>query len=141
MTDENHETLARSLFTPEGKKSPPRRRPAKAETDSDPQETAHEEEIAKLQALVQAWESKYQQAQGELETLRPQLASLQAQVEQQAKLIQEQQAAISFWQQKAQSPAPPTLPTRPHHAVKPLPVPPKPSQPHPPDPLPDFMLD
>ncbi|MEN9219580.1 MAG: hypothetical protein Q6K99_08460 [Thermostichales cyanobacterium BF4_bins_65] len=138
MTDENNETLARSLFTPEGKKPAPRRRPAKADGDPEIQE-ASEDELSKLQALVKAWEAKYQQVQGELESLRPQLASLQAQVEQQAKLIQEQQAAINFWQQKAQTP--PTLPTRPHHAVKPLPVPPKPSQPQPPDPLPDFMLD
>jgi len=167
VTDDTHETLARSLFSSEGKKPAQRRRAAKSselspsagdpESDRDPTDPTVDPafDLAKLQATAQAWEEKYHQAQTELETLRPQLQTLQAQLEQQAKLIQEQQAAITFWQQKAQAPtpaqpsasppAPPTLPTRPHQTLKPplkpLAVPPTPSQPHGVDPLPDFMLD
>ncbi len=158
MTDDTHETLARSLFSSEGKKPVQRRRAAKSsepdpsagdpDSDRDPTHSVDPDfDLAKLQAAAQAWEEKYHQAQTELETLRPQLQTLQAQLEQQAKLIQEQQAAITFWQQKAQAPtpAPPTLPTRPHQTLKPplkpLAVPPTPSQPHAADPLPDFMLD
>jgi len=146
VTDDNHETLARSLFSSEAKKPVQRRRSPKApEPSPDTSDTISEPqpemtaELSTLQGVAQAWQEKYQQAQSELETLRPQLQRLQTQLHQQTKLIQEQQEAIQFWQQKTQTPT--TLPTRPHQTLKPMAVPPKKAPLHPPDPLPDFMLD
>ncbi|GAB4211333.1 MAG: hypothetical protein OHK0012_03600 [Synechococcales cyanobacterium] len=162
MTDAD-DTLARSLFTAEGKKPTQRKRSSTAKSTGEAVSTApvtssdtgtSEEpsaavetqatanaELARVQALAIAWEGKYQHVQTELDTLRPQLAQLQAKVEQQVKTIQEQQEAIAFWQQKAET-KPQVLPALPKNLKsQPLPPQPKPTLSTRVDALPDFMLD